>query len=247
MPYPLLQDRLDTFLEEGINPEIYLDSSFLEYADPRGFDKIREEFGKRDLTITVHGPYADLNPGSTNEDRRLLTVKRYRQVFEAAKHLRPRSIVLHAGYNERKYKGDKGPWLEQSLKTWPEFVKMAEDINMTIAAENIFERVPETLKDLVDAIGSPNFGVCIDSGHLNVFSKVDIEEWFMELGPDIAEVHLHDNSGKADDHLPIGEGQIDFERFFSLLRKYAKDPVYTIEPHGEEIMRRAIKAIRKYL
>lgn len=247
LPFPLLIDRFDEILADGINPEVFLDGGGLDEALPSDLTRIRDEFGARGLTVTMHGPYGSINPGSANEEVRERTVERYERVFEVLSHLRPRTVVLHAGYNERKFNGDEELWLSQSMKTWPPFVREAERLGVVIAAENIFEKTPRTLKALVDGIGSPNFGACIDSGHLNVFSTVDMEEWFSSLGHKIAEVHIHDNGGNADDHLPAGEGEIDFPLFFSLLKKYADDPVYTIEPHGEEVMRRAIRAIRKFL
>lgn len=240
-------DRFDSVLWDGICPEVYLDGGGLDSALPEDLRRIREEFAARGQGVTMHGPYSEINPGSANEEIRERTVLRFKRVFEVLEDLRPMTVVLHAGYSERKFRGDEALWLSQSLKTWPPFVKEAERLGVVIAVENIFEKTPRTLKALVDSIGSPNFGVCIDSGHLNVFSTVEMEEWFSALGPRIAEVHIHDNNGSADDHLPVGEGQIDFPLFFSLLEKYAADPVYTIEPHGDEVMRRAIKAIRKFL
>ncbi len=246
IPYPVLMDRFEDVLSAGISPEVFLDGDGLDSASPDDLRRIREEFAARGLTVTMHGPYGSINPGSANEEVRRGTEKRYERVLEVLEGLRPRTVVLHAGYNERKFHGDTDLWLAQSMKTWPRFVKEAERIGVVIAAENIFEKTPATLKALVDEIDSPNFGVCIDSGHLNVFSTVEMEEWFSTLAHKIMEVHIHDNSGEADDHLPVGEGHIDFPLFFSLLKKYAADPVYTIEPHGEEVMRRSIKAIRKF-
>ncbi|WKZ32432.1 MAG: sugar phosphate isomerase/epimerase family protein [Thermodesulfobacteriota bacterium] len=247
VPYPYLLEKTGRLMDLGINPEIFMDAFFIEEARPRDLERIRDAFAEKGLTITVHGPYIDLNPGSREEKTRLLTVGVYDRLFGVVEILKPRTVVLHAGYHERKYKGDKDLWLSQSLKTWPEFVKRAERIGTVIAVENIFEREPSTLRLLMDELPSPNLGICLDAGHMRVFSEVDFEEWFAALGPRVAEVHLHDNHGKRDDHLPIGDGSIDFERFMDLLSKYTKDPVYTIEPHGEDAMFRAIEAVRRYL
>ena len=38
------------------------------------------------------------------------------------------------------------------------------------------------------------------------------------LNDQIVELHLHDNNGVSDDHLPLGAGNIDFERFFEAVR-----------------------------
>jgi len=253
IPYKMLLERKGEIVSMGINPEIYIDGEELDDAKEKDLHEIAEAFGKAGLSITQHGPYVDLNPASPDEDTRLLTVKRYRHAFRAAAILRPKIIVLHPGYSEKKFKGDIGAWLAQGLKTWPEFIKEAQRLNVTIAAENVFDKDPTALKTLVETVGSRFFKVCLDTGHINAFADADMEgyppfeEWVKAFGPDIAEVHLHDNSGNADEHLPLGEGSIDFNRFFTLLKDYAKDPVYTIEPHGEEELKRAVVAIRKFI
>lgn len=247
VPYPMLVERLDEVIDVGINPEVYMDGEDLEGAGPEELKRIKEVLDRYDRRITLHGPFMDLNPGSADEGKRLRTVAMYKRAFEAASYLRPKVMVLHAGFKASWFDNDVGLWLEKSLKTWPEFVKRAEDMGITIAAENTFEREPGPIKRLVEEIGSPSFRLCIDSGHLNVYSEVEIEEWFRVLGAYVAEVHLHDNFGAIDDHLPIGDGTIDFAAFFRLLKTYSNDPVYTIEPHGEEVLFRAIDAVMRYI
>lgn len=247
IPYPMLLERLEDVLREEISPELYIDGDNLRNADPGVLKDIREKLTQKGLSLTMHGPYLELNPGSMNEDTRLKTAEMYRHAFRAAGILKPRTMVLHAGYSEKKYKGDKDLWMAQSMKTWPEFVLEAERTGVVIAIEHVFEKEPSTLKALLEKISSPNVGACVDTGHIHAFSGSDMEAWLSALGPWVKEVHLHDNSGEHDEHLPLGEGIIDFQRFFTLLKKYASEPVYTIEPHGEEMVKRGIKAVKKYI
>ena len=79
-------------------------------------------------------------------------------------------------------------------------------MGVKIAIENIFEDEPSNLRLLMEQMGSDNFGVCFDTGHCNLFSKVPLEEWMRALAAYIAELHLHDNDRSADQHLPMGEG-----------------------------------------
>lgn len=247
LPYPLLLGRYDEVMATGIDPEIYIDGEEIETADRDFLRRAGSDFSARGLRITQHGPYIGLNPASPDEERRGLTVRRYRAAFEAAEALGAVNIVLHAGYSRRTFGSDIDRWMECSMKTWPEFAARAEDAGITIAVENILEREPSPLKRLVEEMDSPALRLCIDSGHLNVFSEVDFEEWFETLGPHIAELHLHDNNGEVDEHLPLGEGSIDFVRYFSLLAKYDVRPIYTIEPHSEDAFRRAIEAARRFI
>lgn len=247
IPYPLLTRKLDEILRAGINPEIYLDAQSLKTARGDELEEIGKAFAWAGLTVTVHGPYLGLNPGAPDEEARLRTVDIYQTAFDAAARLGPKTIVLHAGYRTDWFNGDTAVWLGQSIKTWPRFVRLAETLNMTIAIENIYEEGPQTQLTLLREIVSPCFGACLDTGHLNVFSTTEMEEWLRLLGPRLAEVHLHDNNGKSDEHLSAGDGSFDFHTFIKLINTHAKAPVFTIEPHGEDMLYKAIDAIRRYL
>ncbi|MBI5886188.1 MAG: sugar phosphate isomerase/epimerase [Deltaproteobacteria bacterium] len=247
IPYPLLVERLDEILRREISPEIYMDAASLKIASGEELEEIGKAFTWAGLSVTVHGPYIDLNPGAPDEKTRLHTVEVYQAAFDAAARLAPKTIVLHAGYRASLFKGGPELWLSQSRKTWPRFVRLAEPLDMTIAVENIYEKNPQTQLALIKDIASPNFGACLDTGHLNVFSSVATEEWLRALGAHLAEVHLHDNNGKNDEHLPIGEGTFDFKTFMRLLGEHADSPVLTIEPHGEEMLDKAMKAVRRII
>lgn len=247
VPYPRLVGSLDEILSEGINPEVYIDGVHLERVDSADLRLLRAGLDKYGATLTVHGPYLDMAPAGPDENKRLATVARLRKTFDIMEALGPTNVVFHSGYDGKAFGKDAGLWLENSLKTWPEFIERAGGLGITIGIENIFERTPDTLRSLMDRAYSPNFGVCIDAGHLNMFSTVPMEEWFAVLGGRLVEVHLHDNNGKGDEHLPVGEGSIDFPLFFALMREHARDPVLTIEQHGAEAVRRGLKAVAAYV
>lgn len=80
-----------------------------------------------------------------------------------------------------------------------------------------------------------------------MFTTVSLEEWFSELGEFVVESHIHDNHGQSDEHLPVGEGAINFTQFFPLLKQYAPNAVWTIEAHNTEHLQRALKNIKKYI
>ncbi len=248
VPYATLAAKLDEVIRAGFNPEIFIDGADLDRIVPDDLLRVRRAMDAKGRTVTVHGPYMDMSPGGGDEKMRLATSERFRQTFAAAALLGAGTVVLHGGYDERRFDGDDSFWLDRSLRTWPEFIREAERLKMTIAVENIFEGEPGPLKALMESFRSPHFGICLDAGHMNLFSTVPMREWFVELGGFIAELHIHDNRGQMDEHLPVGEGEIDFHCFFSLVEQYTRDPVFTIEPHGGESgVRRAVAALARYL
>ena len=247
IPFRMLRSRLGEVVAQGINPEIYFDGDALDNTTDAELDEVASALSKAGLAVTMHGPYMDLSPGGADEKVRLATVDRFMETLDKAEVLRPAAIVLHAGYESRKFDGDMALWVRQSMKTWPVVVERAEAVGTKIALENVFERGPAPLKALMTKMGGLAVGVCVDVGHLNIFSEATMDEWFREVGEYVTHTHIHDNFGRYDDHLPIGDGVIDFGLFFELLKKYAPDAVYTIEPHGEEYLQPGLAAIQKYL
>ena len=82
---------------------------------------------------------------------------------------------------------------------------------------------------LRDQLDARHVGFTLDVGHLHVYGTVSPETWWVELGEGILEVHLHDNDTFGDDHMPIGEGAIDWKRTFEDLFRHAPDAVKVIE------------------
>jgi len=236
-------ERLDVLASEGLNPEVYLDGVHLDRATPEELAVVRAGVDKHGMRLTVHGPYMDTHPGGPDDDEMEATARRFARALDVLEVLRPEVAVFHAGYDRKRFGGDEGLWCEQSLRTWAPLVERAEAMGVTIAVENIYERGPGPMKRLVEAVDSPRFRACLDTGHLNVCSKVDPGEWVEALGDKVAEVHLHDNHGKKDEHLPPGEGTFDFRGFLVLLERHSPGAVFTLEQHDEAAVRKAVRSL----
>lgn len=247
VPYSRLAEHLEYAIANRINPEVFLPADALDTLIVEELASLAGTLHTAGLSTTIHAPFIDLNPGAVDSSIRAVSRNRIKQVMKAAELLKPRVIVVHPGYDDLHYGDNKLVWLKNSIEFWQEFVPQARQIGTILAVENIFEREPSTLKALLDAIDDPCFRHCFDIGHWNMFTKVSMEEWFEELGSYIVESHIHDNHGENDEHLPVGEGIINFEQFFPLLVQYAPDAVWTIEAHNTEHLQRALKNIRNYI
>lgn len=247
IPYTQLANSLDFVIANRINPEIFLSADALDHIIWEKMAAQAQALHSAGLTTTIHAPFMDLNPGAVDSTIRSATRQRFNQVFQAAELLRPRVIVFHPGFDELHYGDNRMVWLKNSVSFWREILPRAKETGSIIAVENIFEKEPSTLLALLEAIDDPAFRHCFDVGHWNMFTTVTMEAWFAELGPYIAECHIHDNQGKSDEHLPPGEGVIDFDMLIGLLGQYAPEAVWTIESHTRERLERSLKAIRKYV
>jgi sugar phosphate isomerase/epimerase len=247
IPYAGLKALLPFILERRLNPEIMFSAETLDALELAELAEIALVLHAEGLTCTIHAPFIDLNPGSFERLLRDITAQRFSQVLAAAEILSPAVMVFHPGFDRWRYGEATDRWLELSVPLWSRVLARARGIGTVIAVENIFEEEPGTLKALLEALGDVNFRHCFDVGHWNLFKKVTMEQWFEALGGDIAEVHIHDNHGMRDEHLPPGEGAIDFERFFSLMERYAPEAAYTLEAHSKPHLERSLAALRSYL
>ncbi|MBJ6724790.1 sugar phosphate isomerase/epimerase family protein [Geomesophilobacter sediminis] len=247
VPYPQLNQRLPYLLERHLNPEIFFSAPALEALVPAELAAQAETLREAGLSCTIHSPFMDLNPGSFEAKLREATRLRFDQVLDAADLLDPEVMVFHPGFDRWRYGETRDLWLKESLPIWEGVLARVQGRRTIIAVENIFEEEPSTLKALLGAIDHPQFRHCFDVGHWNLFNTVGMEQWFAELGDQIAEVHIHDNHGDKDQHAPPGEGGIDFELFFRLMERYAPNAAYTIEAHSPENLERSLVALQPYL
>ncbi|MGH7908275.1 MAG: sugar phosphate isomerase/epimerase family protein, partial [Thermodesulfobacteriota bacterium] len=160
--------------------------------------------------------------------------------MDVAEILKPRCVVFHTGFSKHRYIGYSEYWLRESIWTWKEVIDYAEKLELKVAVENVFDTDPSMLKKIISSVPHPLLGVCLDAGHINVFSEVSLVEWFDELGDKIFETHLHDNNGKYDEHIGIGMGNFDFQSFFKLLWCNGTRPVLTIEGSTPEAVKESI-------
>lgn len=247
LPWNRLDEHRTYLLRERINPELYLPAESLDTLSQRDIAQLAEELTVNGLSCTIHAAFMDLNPGSVDRMVRETTRKRVEQTLAVATTLRARVVVFHPGYSRLTYGSAVETWVSNTVAFWQGVEPLIRQTGCRIALENIFEEEPSTLLQVLQQLDPALFGHCFDSGHFNMFATISLEEWFSVLGDRIIEGHLHDNHGQADEHLPVGEGEIDFQLVTSLLHRYAPDAVWTLEAHSRERLERARRNIQTYL
>ncbi len=246
VPYAMLLQRIDFVIQYRLYPEIYFSADDLDACHEEEARHLSEILGQNGLPCTIHGPFMDLSPGGVDRKIKEVTIERFFRTLELATLFQSKGIVFHPGYEKWKFDGDVQLWLESSLQTWRPIVKEAKERKLTIAIENVYEENPDTLRMLLKEIDSPHFRFCFDTGHHHVFSRAPLSLWVQSMKEFFHEIHLHDNHGEMDDHLPIGEGTFDFNELFSLFSRWNVTPLFTLEPHEETHLWRSLQAFKRY-
>lgn len=126
---------------------------------------------------------------------------------------------------------DKRPYLEQSLKSMREIIKVAEECGVTYCVEavNRFETcIINTAKEAVayaEEINSPNIGVLLDTYHMNI-EESSIGDAIRYVGKDrLKNFHTGENNRTAP-----GRGHINWDEVFSALAEIGYEGRIISEP-----------------
>jgi sugar phosphate isomerase/epimerase len=247
IPFTMLKENyLSLFLEASIHPEIGFDAVALETFSEAEYKGVAQQIHQHRLRVTFHAPYMDLSPGSTDPAVLALTRRRFEQVLRLAVFFHPLRIVCHAGYDWKRYGYLNERWLDNSLKTWEWMARGVKEVGGVLMLENVYERGPEEMVPLFERLRAHGVRFCLDTGHQAVFGMTPLLAWTEVLHPYLGQLHLHDNLGDRDDHLAVGQGNIDFKVLLRALRKLREDPLpVTLEPHREADLQPALEYLEK--
>ncbi len=180
--------------------------------------------------LVIHGPFSGIAYNYKDCLLNGAVSKRMDLTYKLAEELKPEKIVLHTGFSDFLQRFClEDEWLEESVKFWKEEIRRYGQIGVTIVLENIIEQKPDAMIRLAEKINSPFFGLCLDTGHANLCSSLPLESWVEAMGRHLKHVHLHDNNGGYDEHLPVGKGSICFDGFFKALSKTCPNVTVSLE------------------
>lgn len=175
--------------------------------------------------LVLHAPFNELFPCAIDPKARALAAQRYRQAIHLARNYGAKKVVIHGGYHPRMYYPQW--YVEQSAAFWTDFLK--EDVDTTIALENVLEERPGWLAEIVQQVDDPRLQLCLDVGHANVYSEVPVEQWLEQLAPYLSHFHIHNNDGSWDTHCPLTEGNIPMEAFLAKAERLCPEATFTLE------------------
>ncbi|MFO7992078.1 MAG: sugar phosphate isomerase/epimerase family protein [Thermoplasmata archaeon] len=180
-------------------------------------EEIRDLLSTTDTEIQIHAPFNDINIASMNPRMRSAAVDEITKCFEMANMLDVEKVTVHPGVKSpigRYCKETK----EFAIESLIDIKIAADEFGLTAPLENMPDLwattciTPEDVSEHLDRTGMP---FCLDVGHANTAGRLDD---FLSFKP--VNIHLNDNVGEKDLHLPLGEGEIDFEYVMKRLSGY---------------------------
>lgn len=168
--------------------------------------------------------------------------------LEVAAELKALKVVMHPGHI-----GGLGTFvmetaLQLGWQSLAAIIARADRLGLCICLENMFPRFqtyfkPEHFEEILEQFA--DLKLTLDTGHANIDNPDGnkIIDFVRQFGHRIGHVHLSDNLGKRDDHLPLGEGIIDFNSVARALKDCGYDDTITLEVFSED--RRKLQASKE--
>jgi sugar phosphate isomerase/epimerase len=195
--FSLLSEIVDLCQNNGFGIELAAFSS-IDVANNTGETEFYRKGISRLSNRSLHGPYLDLYPGSPDVNMRKITFSCFEQIYEIAQKLDIHHIIFHHNYDPSACTPTQ--WLKYSKEFWLNYLT-AKSKDVQVHLENIMDKDPGLILELVREVDSPNLDIALDIGHMHVYSTMPLQKWIESLKDQIGYVHLHDNHGQEDEHL----------------------------------------------
>jgi sugar phosphate isomerase/epimerase len=210
---PFVQ-TLDTVASEFELWEIVAD---LQQLLPNIAAEFKQHAPSYDLTYNIHAPFNDLNLAALNPKLRSIAISYIKDSLITADELGINLVSFHPGHfcPSGIYAPEKVQ--KTNLASIREIAEFASDYNLTLALENMPVKhwtLGNKAEDILEMIGDTQLGFCFDVGHAHIIQDVDN---FLTNVDRFFNVHIHDNNGRRDEHLVLGEGSINLHHIIDKL------------------------------
>ncbi|AKX94180.1 sugar phosphate isomerase/epimerase family protein [Neomoorella thermoacetica] len=237
---------IKTLLASGAGLEIFAEGP--QWRDPEnGLNLTRTLLRGYNNPRSLHAPFYDLNLASEKYPPiRDLTLDIYKRFFGVAAELECEHVVIHThAYTCPLY--DPAGTRQRVKNILPLLAASARQAGIRLAVENI-GLGPTQLFDSEEYVNLfreiDGIFALLDIGHA-FLNGWDIPRVIWQLGEKLVALHLHDNRGHADEHLPIGMGSINWRLIREALALLPSPPALILEYNEETRLNRILTDIHE--
>ncbi|MCL4692673.1 MAG: sugar phosphate isomerase/epimerase [Candidatus Hydrogenedentes bacterium] len=168
------------------------------------------------------------SPDAANREKAKETIA---QTLQVASWLGADAVLVVPGVCDDATRYDIG--IENALKSVRELADTAENLKVSIAIENVWNKFllsPVEMRDFIDQCESEYVGAYFDTGNIMLYGLP--EQWIQILGNRIRAVHLKDFRcavGNLDGFVMLMEGDVNWPEVMTTLRSIDYDRALTAE------------------
>ena len=234
-------DCLALIRESGFSMiEVCSTPEHLNFHDLKSVHRAAERIRELGMeAYSFHAPFGpEIDIASADHAQRAASVTEILKAAEAAALLQVHYFVLHPGpENPAVVAPEKQlPRLEHLIESLNQVARQCKELGIMCVLENklphlIFGK-PSDILWILDGINSAEVGFCLDTGH--AFFAGQISDLVRKVVSGyLRMIHAHDNNGTNDDHLPPGDGKIDWDKLLRELVEVRFRGAFILEMAGQ--------------
>lgn len=242
MNFPVLPvlSEIQTFAELGFDYlELTMDEPEAHYSTlSANLKAITKKLQDNAMGIICHMP-TFVSSADLTDSIRKASVTEIKRSFSVAADLGVEKVVLHPPMIS-----GMGTFVPDRARAYAfeflsEMVELSEALGVTICLENMMPRNNFGVEPVeLDTIFRrfPSLQFTFDTGHANLGKKGTerFQKLVKQFGERIGHVHLSDNRGVYDEHLPLGSGNIDFKQLAEDLKNLKYMGTVTFEVFDDD-------------
>ncbi len=168
--------------------------------------------------------------GSPVSELRSCAVEIIKKYVDAFINIGCDRVTIHSNWPSSLFSEDEG--IKYQTESIQKILNFAREVGVKIMLEPL-----GTIHDharSIDRLLALNKGLYFqaDIGHLNIFGREPVQ-YLRRYKDKLMHVHMHDNDGVDDLHLPIGAGSIDWDHLISELKSFY-DGTITLEIFSDD-------------
>jgi len=202
--------------------EICSGRAHLDYHDSGLVRRAAERIGELGMeSYSFHAPFAEgIDITSPDVSVRNEALRELRQAAEAAAILKVRHFVIHPGPEVSGIPDhERFARMENAVCVLNQAYLYCRQLQVGLVLENMLPHLfAGKIRDLLWILGAletTEIGICLDTGHAHLAE--DLAKIVHKLSGHLWMVHASDNHGHYDDHLPPGDGEIDWAKLLAQL------------------------------
>ncbi|MEI6845462.1 MAG: TIM barrel protein [Candidatus Firestonebacteria bacterium] len=235
-------ETIDHLAGMGFTAVSFLGSSFEDASEKA----VAQAIKRNGLAVTFHLAFFSMRKKRFLKDlkTRLENIKGFIKRNKLEKYVL--NICFDPAFDEVGKKQEVIYNAENTIKALKYSLRNIKGVRIGVENWTVNSRIADFEK-IRKAISSKRLGMLLDLGHMNIavkkglIDRKDLKTYIASLPLPIIELHVHDNKGEEDSHLPLGRGNMDYAEVFKLLKdskKLSKGCVATLElkPHMKNIV-----------
>jgi sugar phosphate isomerase/epimerase len=227
----------------------------LDLEHPECWAELRRSLTTLGLHVaSLHAPFGhDVAFTSPDASLREHALVRLTRAADALQALGGALYVIHPGDEDQRWIWEREKRLGFSVESLTKVWACCQERGLKLVVETPLPHLlggqPEDFAWILERLPSSGTSVCLDTSHTSLGRS--LYEYIDRFADRIRHIQASDNRGVTDDHLPPGDGVIDWDSVVAALERIRYEGFFMLEVAGDgdlgEHLERVVASVRRTL